>query len=106
VNLSLIISESNNLVLQYVGKLQINNGYLLIATGYRIIPPRKNVERNTWLSKTRVFWITEDGQYSLEKEWDFTLSTPNSFVLHNGFIYFGKNKMVSRVELETRELTF
>lgn len=91
--------------LKYLYHCQVGNGHIIIASG--------SEESNRGLSGERkyhditfVFYIDIDGQCDISHEWDFRISSSNSEVKVGDYVYFGQNKMITRLDINTGELKY
>ena len=50
--------------------------------------------------------IDYSGSCTIIREWNYCISSPNSMVEFEGFVYFGQNKMVTRLNVETGEIAY
>lgn len=92
---------------QYFGKYKEKDSYVLIASGFTYDWPRnKDSGINNLKNSTCLFRISEDGSFVVSKEWDIMITPANSFVVKDGHAWFGQNKMVSRLDLNSGELRY
>ncbi len=93
--------------LQYFGRYKEKDGYVLIASGFTYDWPRDKYTGIDNLKKsTCLFRISEDGRFVVSREWDIMISPANSFVAKDGYAWFGQNKMVSRLDLNSGDMTY
>ncbi len=53
-----------------------------------------------------LFLIDNNGNCDITHEWKIKISSPNSIAILNGVVYFGQNKMVTRLNLTSGEITY
>lgn len=56
--------------------------------------------------RTLLLQINNDGSYNVSSEWNINLSSPNSMAVVGNDIYFGQNKMITRLNLTSGELSY
>lgn len=89
--------------LEYMGHFENNKSIILVASGFIRINQGKESELK---DKTLVFQIGEDGNFDIINEWNIILSYANSMVKKDNFLYLGQNKMVTRLNLDSGEVSF
>lgn len=109
-NLEAVIMYDNSGVrgwfsLEYMGRFQNEKGYILIVSGMEELKREQNEKRN-FQDKTILFQIDSDGKCSISKEWKIQISSPNNMAVAGDFIYFGQNRMVTRLNMISGELTY
>ena len=63
-------------------------------------------QKDTYRKRTLLLQIDNSGNCNVVREWAFRISSPNSMVEVDGFVYFGQNKMITRLNMETGELSY
>lgn len=91
--------------LEYAGRFPDENGWYIIASGettkHLHTPDKSMVQKRTLL-----FYVDNTGNCRIKREFDVRIPEVNSFVLSGSSLYFGHNKMVSRLDLSTGALEF
>lgn len=90
---------------EYAGYYQNEKGYVVIFHGFDELD-RGQDEKRDFQSKTIFFQIDYNGKCYIDKEWPIRLSSPNSFAVLGEFIYFGQNKMITRINMQSGETVF
>lgn len=90
--------------LEYIGRFKSLQGYVVIASG--MLDVEKEIDQRGYQNITILFLIDENGNCTADKRWNITISSPNSMVAVDGYVYFGQNKMVTRLNVETGEVAF
>lgn len=95
------VREEGETSFEYEGRFKNEKGFILVVSG------------STYSSQTRqrrdrtlLIQIDTEGSCSVIREWNFKISHANSLVEDNGFIYFGQNKLITRLNEKTGELSF
>lgn len=91
--------------LEYDGRVRNKKGYIIIASGcseLNDVPERERCFQDRFL----LFQVDEGGECQVIQEWPFNISSPNSFAALDGYVYFGQNKMVTRVDLKSGERVY
>lgn len=97
-------SSSNNWTsLEYDGRFENEEGFVVIASGF--IASDHGGNRH-FHDKLYLFQISKDGTCHIKKEWGAKLSSPNSLVVLNEYAYFGQNKMITALNLNSGEMSF
>ena len=91
--------------LEYKGRLQNEEDYILIVSGVEVLKRGQDGKRN-FQDKTILFQIDSDGECNISKEWEIQISSWNSMAMAGDFVYFGQNKMVTRLNMTSGELTY
>ena len=91
--------------LEYMGRFQNERGYVLIASGFVQLDREKLGERS-FQDETILFQIGRDGECSISKVWEIKISSSNSMAVAGDFVYFGQNKMVTRLNIVSGEQTY
>lgn len=91
--------------LEYMGRFKNEVGYVIIASGFTEMECGKD-EKRDFQKRTLLFQIGSDGSCSISKEWQTGISSSNSMVISDGFVYFGQNKMITRLNLSTGEMVY
>lgn len=91
--------------LEYDGRVINEEGYIIIASGFSMLNNGQEEERY-FRNKTLLFQVDGSGGYQVIHEWPFKISSPNSIAALNGYVYFGQNKMVTRVDLKSGERVY
>ena len=90
--------------LEYAGCFRNATGYVVIASGSRGV---KNEDGERKVQKiTRLFSIDEMGNCTMSKEWNISIASANSMVSVGDYVYFGQNKMVTRLNYLSGEIEF
>jgi len=94
---------------EYIGKYRDGDGYVVIASGYNC-PGFESGDGNTRVKifhpKTLLFRMSPDGCCKNYGEWDIRISPAYNFVVAKRHVWFGQNKMVTRLDLDTGELKY
>ena len=98
-------SPDDWICLKYDGRFRNEKGYIIIASGFSELNRNQDGERN-FQDKTLLFQIDNDGNCSIAQEWKVKISSPNSIAVLDGLAYFGQNKMVTRLNLSSGEITY
>ena len=91
--------------LEYDGRVRNKKGYIIIASGcseLNDVPERERCFQDRFL----LFQVDEGGECQVIQEWPFNISSPNGFAALDGYVYFGQNKMVTRVDLKSGERVY
>lgn len=92
---------------EYFGKYRDKDGYVLIVSGFTYDWPRSKYPGTDNLKKsTCLFRVCENGSFAISKEWNIMISSSNSFAVKDGYAWFGQNKMVSRLDLNSGDLRY
>ena len=90
--------------LKYIGCFRNTEGYVIIASGFRELGRKGN--KREFRDITILFQIDEKGNCTKSKEWNILISSTNSMVKVGDYVYFGQNKMVTRLNVMTGEMAF
>lgn len=90
--------------LEYAGRFTNADGYMVIASGSREL--ERKAEKREFQDITILFQIDKNGKCEISKEWNFSISSANSMVAVGDYVYFGQNKMVTRLNTLTGETVF
>ena len=90
--------------LEYDGCYPNQEGWCIIASGFTEWRHEKKWEKEQY--RTVLFQIDCFGNCYIRKEWNNRISTSNSLAVVGNFAYFGQNKMITRMNLQTGELSF
>ena len=93
------------LSLEYGGYIKNQKGYSVIASGF-LATECKQKEDRKFHDKTIVFEIEYTGTCRIAHDWNFKISSSNSIAAVNNHVYFGQNKMITRLNLNSGELLF
>ena len=89
---------------EYEGRFKNDEGFVVIVSGStRSNQPQ---QENKYRKRTLLLKIDNSGNCNVVREWAFRISSPNSMVEVDGFVYFGQNKMITRLNMETGELSY
>ncbi len=91
--------------LEYDGRFKNENGFVIIASGFLKLERGQDEKRN-FQDKTLLFQIDNNGNCSISQEWEIKISSPNSMAVLGSYVYFGQNKMVTRLNLTSGELAY
>lgn len=91
--------------LEYIGRFKNEYGYMIIASGFSELKCGQN-KKSYFQDKTFLFQIHNNGNCNITQEWKIHISSTNSLAVLNGFVYFGQNKMVTRWNLASGEITY
>ena len=91
--------------LQYKGRYKIDNGYVIIASGFTELD-RSQSEKRNFQDRMLLFQIDEGGKCEIIREWKIKISSSNSLAVLGDYAYFGHNKMVTRLNLTSGELAY
>lgn len=67
---------------------------------------REKFGKRNFQDKTILFQIDSNGECSISKEWEIKISDSNSVAVEGNFVYFGQNKMVTRLNIASGELSY
>lgn len=87
--------------LEYLGRFENDQGYMIITSGFT----RNNPEAD-FQDRTVLFQIDKKGNCQIEREWGFIISHSNSLVVIGDYVYFGQNKMITRLNIVTGAITY
>lgn len=90
--------------LEYQGRFENGQGYTLIVSG--CTRPNRTQPDLPRRDRTLLIQIDNCGNCAVIREWDYRISSSNSMAEVDGFIYFGQNKMITRLNVEIGELEF
>lgn len=90
--------------LEYEGRFQNTEGYVVIASGSREL--ENDGDRRKYQDITILFQISGSGKCIKSCEWDFSISSANSMAVKGDYIYFGQNKMITRLNIQSGETVF
>ena len=91
--------------LQYMGRFSNERGPVLIVTGFKKLERGKNGERNLQ-DQTILFQIDRDGECNISQTWEIKISDHNSMAAAGDYVYFGQNRMVTRLNITSGELSY
>ena len=98
-------SENEWSCLSYVGRLKNEHGYLIAVSGFIVLDDEKT-EKREFRGKTLLFQVFRDGNFSILKKWQAMVPSANSIAACGEYIYFGQNKMVTRLSLNSDEVVY
>lgn len=87
--------------LEYLGKVEIENGYLLFVNGDIRADRSERFHDVMYLLR-----VDRDNGFSMENEWNCQISNTNSVAIKDEYVYFGHNKMVSRLNISTGDVAY
>lgn len=90
--------------LEYEGRFQNTEGYVVIASGSREL--ENDGDRRKYQDITILFQISGSGKCIKSCEWDFSISSANSMAVKGDYVYFGQNKMITRLNIQSGETVF
>lgn len=90
--------------LEYAGRFQRESEYIVIAGGTREI--KCNADERKFQDITLLFTIDETGNCTIKNEWNISISSANSMVAVGEYVYFGQNKMVTRLNVLSGEIEY
>ena len=90
--------------LEYAGRFQNTEGYVVIASGSREL--ENDGDRRKYQDITILFQISRNGKCIKSCEWNFSISSANSMVGKGDYVYFGQNKMITRLNIQSGETVF
>lgn len=90
--------------LEYLGRIENEEGHVLIVSGST--RPSRSHPGIPFQEKTKIFQIDKYGRCSIVRDWNMRITSSNSVAEAAGFLYFGQNKMVTRLNMETGETAF
>ena len=93
-------SMENSPELEYLGRFPSANGEMLVVSG-RVDERNDIIEEYSSHYLTLLLQIGIDGSVSVYKELDFMIPSTNSLVRKNSCIYFGNNKMVTCLDIQS-----
>ncbi|MGI6580144.1 MAG: hypothetical protein ACOX3H_07920 [Saccharofermentanales bacterium] len=91
--------------LEYHGWFENEFGCIVVTSGFTILEDEKFRERII-IYNTTLFQISYDGNWSIAKTWEINIPGSNNIVLCGDCIYFGQNKMVTRLDINTGEFAY
>lgn len=89
---------------KYLGRFENEQGHVVIVSG--ITQPSRSQPDIPYKERTLLLQIDYSGSCTIIREWNYCISSPNSMVEFEGFVYFGQNKMVTRLNVETGEIAY
>ncbi len=90
--------------LEYAGRFKNPAGYGIIAGGSREVDRKEN--KSKFQKITILFQIDGNGNCVNSSEWNLSISSSNSMAAVGDYVYFGQNKMVTRLNVLTGETAF
>lgn len=96
--------DNDHTRLEYVGRFQNTEGYVVITSGSREL--KNEGDRREHQDITILFQIDRSGNCIKSSEWNFSISSANSMVALGDYVYFGQNKMITRLNIHSGETTF
>ena len=90
--------------LEYAGRFQSESEYVVIVGGTREI--KCNADERKFQKITLLFTIDETGNCTIKNEWNISISSANSTVAVGEYVYFGQNKMVTRLNVLSGEIEY
>lgn len=90
--------------LEYAGGFRSKSEYIIIAVGAREI--ENNTDGRKFQKITLLFSIDEMGNCTIKNEWNISISSANSMVAVGDYVYFGQNKMVTRLNVLSGEIEY
>lgn len=90
--------------LEYAGRFPSAAGYVVIAGGIRETECKEH--KSGFQKIALLFTIDENGNCSISNEWNISISSVNSMAALGDHVYFGQNKMVSRMNILSGEIEF
>ena len=97
-------SNDDHTQLKYQGRYKNADGYGVVASGIREL---ENFEGKSEIQDvTILLQIDENGNCYISNEWDGYISSSNSMVTDENYIYFGQNKMITRLNILTGDMDF
>lgn len=96
--------NNEHIRLEYAGRFANADGYIVIVSGSREL--EHEAEKREFQDITILFQIDRNGNCMKSKEWSFSISSANSMVAVGDYVYFGQNKMVTRLNTQTGETAF
>lgn len=90
--------------LDYLGRYKNADGYVVVVSGVRDL--RHLGSNREFQDVTILFQIDENGNCYASSEWEISISSANSMVADGDYIYFGQNKMVTRLNILTGEMDY
>lgn len=91
--------------LEYDGCFRNEHGYIVIVSGFTEVDREKGDKRN-FQDRTILLQIAEDGSCTVSNEWQIKISSSNSMAKAGDYVYFGQNKMVTKLNIISGELKF
>ena len=98
------ISERTIEPLEYLGRFKKGDAWYIIASGF-VMVEHDDKDRN-YKKRTLLLRIDKDGNFSISKEWEIEISRINSMAVNGDYVYFGQNKMVSRLNISSGEISY
>lgn len=96
--------DNDHTRLEYAGHFQNTEGYVVITSGSREL--KNEGDRREHQDITILFQIDRSGNCIKSSEWNFSISSANSMVALGDYVYFGQNKMITRLNIHSGETTF
>lgn len=90
--------------LEYAGRFWSESGYVIIAVGAREI--ESNTDGRKFKKIILLFLIDETGNCTIKNEWNISISSVNSMVAVGDDVYFGQNKMITRLNILSGEIEY
>lgn len=96
--------EPYSIALEYMGYFTNSNGYIIITSGSFKYKTKDDAQR--YQDTAILFQIDSDGGCTKFRKWNFRISKFYSMCVDNDFIYFGQNKMITRLNIQTGEVAY
>lgn len=93
------------LCLDYKGRFQNERGTVLIVSGFEK-GKRGTDGQGSHRDRTILFQIDRNGECNISREWEIEILESNSTAVAGDFAYFGRNRMVTRLNLTSGELSY
>ena len=90
--------------LEYAGRFHNSEGYVVITSGSKELERKE--DKREYQKITFLFQIDRKGNCRISKEWDFSISYANSMAAVGDYVYFGQNKMITRLDVKTGEIRY
>ena len=91
--------------IEYEGRFQRESEQYIIASGaYRM--NEKDDNKYIFRKRTLLFRVDKSGGFNIDNEWDIGISSANSLVNAGEFVYFGQNKMITRLNTKSGQIDF
>lgn len=90
--------------LEYAGRFRNEYGYILIASG--TLELDQEDEEREYQDITILFQIDANGNCDKVSKWNIEISSSNSLAVVGDYVYFGHNKMVSRLNIISGEIVY
>jgi len=90
---------------KFEGRIRHENGYIIVVDGFDGLNQWQN-SKKSYSDRLFLLQIDSYGNCKIYKDWKAGISFSNSIAKCNRFIYFGQNKMVTRINFLSGEVAY